>query len=212
MSLVDYELVGKQNLRNALVRREYNKILKEGMKELKEGSVILLETSAENYFEANATSVKFLLDNGFEGVYMSFQRPFKNLSALFAQQDIDMNKLLIIDGATSFSGEVQEKNPRCIDISKDLDVSEIIQIIYTSLKKLESEKKFVFVDSLSTMALYEPLSETARFTETLIRTLKEKDFRKVTLFFNVAEDLAQKRYIENISIYADEFLHLGLCT
>ena len=210
--LVNYDKVEKENLRKSLARRELNRYLKKVGEEPKNGSVILLRTPAEEYFDSNMESVKFFLDNGFEGVYMSFQRPFKNLSSFFERQGVNMNKLFVIDGATAFSGETQEKNPRCVHISPDFEIEDMIKKVCSSLSKLNSEKRFVFIDSLTTLALYEPMSETMRFPENMIRIARKKEFGDVTVVFNVAEDLTQKRYIQNIAVYADEHIHLGLCT
>ena len=176
------------------------------------GGVIMLELPTETYFELSTASVKFLTDNGFEGIYISFQRPFKNISSFFKHQEIDMNKLLIIDGATAYCGEVQDRNPRCVQISPAIDIDGLVQTICTSLSKLKSKERFVFIDSLTTMALYEPFSEMARFSEFLISALRKRDIKNVTFLFNVSEDLSQKRFIKNMARYVDESIHVGLCT
>jgi len=176
------------------------------------GAVIMLELPAENYFEANASSVKFLTTNGYEGVYVSFNRPFKNISSLLEWHGIDINRLFIVDGAIAFSGETQEKNPRCINISSKVDIDEMVQVICASLSKLKSEKKFVFVDSLTTMGLYKPLSDMKKFSEFLVRAVKKHKIGNVTFLFNIAEDPSQKRFIKDMDPYTDEFIHFGRCT
>jgi len=209
---IDYERKSSENLNRALIRRRYARAINEALKGHSDSSVILLEAPVENYFEANLSSVKSLLNNGFEGVYLSFQRPFKNVSALFEQQDIDINKLLIIDGATSCTGEINEKNSRCIDLSKDLEAEDIAKTICSSLNKLKSKNRFVFVDSLTTMALYEPLSKAGKFPDFLMNTIRKNEIENIVLLFNVAEDLMQNRCFGSLSSYADEYIHLGLCT
>lgn len=211
-SSVDYERISQENLRNVLSRKELHKALKQAVENNREGSIILLETPADEYTETNTSSIGFLLDQGYEGVYMSFQRPFKNLYMNFIRNGIDVNKLFIIDCASALNDQPNENNPRCVCISNESEVDNMIQAIYNSVSNLRCKKRFVFVDSLSTMALHEPLAETIRFSEALIRRLKNKEYEDVKLLFNVAEDLTQKRYIENITVYADDYIHLGLCT
>lgn len=182
------------------------------IKKHKNGAVIMIEHPSEGYFEANISSVGFLTSNDFEGIYVSFQRPFKNISSLFEKQGVDVDKLLIIDGATAFSGEKQEKNPKCIRIPLGLDVDGLVRIICSSLSKLKSKNRFVFIDSLSTMALFEPFSDTSRFSELLVRAVRRHGFRNITFLFNVAEDLSQKHFFQDMAHYADEFIHIGFCT
>ncbi len=171
---VDYELIGRDNLEKALARREYNRILNERLKDLDSEAVVVIESPAENYLQANVSSVKSMLDNGFEGVYLSFQRPFKNISCLFEEEGIELDRLFVIDFATAFSNSDQEFNPRCVNVNPGVTVEDMVNTICSSLEKLSQDKRFVFVDSLSTLALHEEFSETMRFPEYLINTIRKK--------------------------------------
>ena len=207
-----YEDRARENLKSALLHRKYNEAINKALKENKNASVFLLETPADNYLEANLASIRSLVNNGFEGVYLSFQRPFNNIYNLFKQNDIDIKKLQIIDGATAICGESYKKNARCIQLSRNLEIDEIANVIFTTLLKIKNKSRFIFIDSLTTMRLYEPLSKVMRLPEFLMNSMEKDEMRNVLLFFNVAENLAKNNYIENISIYADEHIHLGLCT
>ena len=212
VSTVDYERIDKGNLIEAIEHREYNRVLNERLKDLDKDAVVIVESPVENYLQANISSVKSMLDNGFEGVYLSFQRPFKNISGLFEKEGIDLGRLFVIDFATAFSNSDQEINSRCVNVDLDIKVGDMVNTICSSLEKLSQDKRFVFVDSLSTLALHEEFSETMRFPEYLINTIRKNKTNDVTFVFNVAKDLAKRRYIENISVYANEHIHLGLCT
>ena len=224
-TFVEYDSVCRENFKRTLARRSIHKkvikntsgngfvvSLRDAMKGCDKGSVILLESPAEGYFEVNLESVRFLLDDGYEGVYMSFQRPFNNLVSNFERCGIDTNKLLIVDGATVFCGGALEKDPRCVEVSDNMDFSDLVKAVYNSLLRLKGEKRFVFVDSLSTMALYKPVPEALKFCDALISDAKDERFEEVTFLFNVAKDLANTCYIDDIAMYADHYLHLGLCT
>ena len=209
----DYDLISKENLKRTLIRRNYYRtFLNQFVKDHEDGSFVLLESPAESYFEYNIQSVDYLLNEGFEGVYVSFQRPFNNVASSFTQKGIDLNKILIIDGATAFVSEEQKENPRCVNISSDMDIYELVKVIYNSLQELEGSKKFVFVDSLSTIALYKTFSEALKFPKCLLESVKDNSNENVTLFFNIAEELSKDVLVERMSSYSNEFIHLGLCT
>ena len=180
--------------------------LSAAIKRHKEGAVIMMELPAESYLEANLVSVELLTRLGFEGVYVSFHRPFNNIFSLLKARGINVNKLLFIDVATAFAEEKQEKNPRCIHISPSIDIDELVRTIYTSISKLKSKKRFVFIDSMTTITLYKPLSETMRFSEFLFRTVKKHEVEDVVLIFNVAKGLAQKKFIKDIALHVDEVI------
>src|SRR3989344_7529660 len=208
-----------------------NEILK-----TKKGTSIVLEIDTKSYLEANIKTIKELQKKGLSGVYVSIQRPFKNISSLLKKQGIDLNKLIFIDVASAVSKETQEgrspsvqkgqrsllakeKCQGCVHISPELDVDELVRTIYTSLDTLENQrfsghrkserfsreikgKKFIFIDSLTTFALHKPISETLRFSEFLMRQVKER--KDLVLILNVAKDLSQKKFIQDVVAHADK--------
>ncbi|MBU0635943.1 hypothetical protein KKE06_02875 [Candidatus Micrarchaeota archaeon] len=168
-------------------------------------AVIMVELPTNSYFNTNANNIKTLLRNGFEGVYISSQRPFKNVFTLFKEKKIDLAKLFVVDAVSACEG-VPEKHQRCISISKTLNVDEIVRAIYTALSKLKGKKTFIFIDSLTTMALYLPLSEVMRFCDFLTQTVNKQNGKRVVLVFNVAKELAQKKFIQDIALHVDEIV------
>ena len=212
LNTIDYEKIGRENLKRTLILREYHRVLNERLKILEKDSVVVIETPAENYLEANISSIKTMIDNGYKGIYLSFQRPFNNIYNFLERENIDVDSLYIVDCATGFSKSNQEKNPRCISINPDTKVDEMVYIIVNSLKKLGMSKRFVFIDSLTTFSIHETFTEILRFPELLINTIKRENIDNVKLVFNVATDLTGRRYVENLNMYANDYIHLGLCT
>lgn len=172
----------------------------------KHGIVTMVELPSENYFGHIASSLRKLIEEGYSGVYVSFQRPFSNLKELFSQFHVDVSKLLIIDVASAFAQEPQSNETNVVHISESIDINELVRAIYTALPRVVAKQKFIFIDSLSTITLHKPLSETLRFSEFLIRTTKHPDNpdEVVFLIFNVSVDLSQKKFIRDIALRVDE--------
>ena len=172
--------------------------------DVKLGSVVMMEHPADCYFSANLEMIKQLLDQGYKGVYISFQRPFSNVKQLLTDSNIDIDQLSFIDAASALSGETQITDNHLININEQIAVDDLVRAVYTSLDHLNGEKKFIFIDSLTTITLYKPLSETMRFSEFLVSTVKKE--KNITLFFNVAKDLTQKRFIKDIAFRVDQVI------
>jgi KaiC/GvpD/RAD55 family RecA-like ATPase len=189
-----------------MTKESGNVSLEQVIQENKQGIVIMMELPADTYFEANSNTIKLLINRGFEGIYISFQRPFKNISSFFEADGIDIDKLFFIDAAAALSGEHQHEDMHCVHISQKIDIDELVKAICISLPKLKSKKRFVFIDSLTTITLYKPLSETIRFSEFLVRTVRKDEAENITLIFNVAKDLAQKRFIRDVAFRVDQVI------
>ena len=214
ITLQNYKNTCKNNLEKSLIYKQYNKILDKKIKNNIEDSVFILEVPVDNYFETNLESVKLMLNHNYEGVYLSFQRPYNNLIQEFEQKNIDINKLWIIDYASRINYELieNENKIRCIEIPQKSDIEYIVKSVNKCIPKLFGEKKFVFIDSLSTFTLHESSSKSLMFPELLINTIRANNFENITFIFNIAEDLSRKKYMKNLNNYADEHIHLGLCT
>ncbi|RLI91563.1 MAG: hypothetical protein DRO89_03725 [Candidatus Altiarchaeales archaeon] len=183
------------------------KLLRDIVEKYPSSAVVMMELPTESYFDVNIATVKFLIDREFEGIYISFHRPFKNILSLFEQHKIDTNKLFFIDTATALSKGTGEENPRCIYISKSVDIDELIRAIYITLPKLKGRGRFIFIDSITTIAIYKPLSETMRFSEFLIRIVRKNEVENV--IFNVARDLVQKKFIRDIALRVDKVISVA---
>lgn len=169
------------------------------------GESILLELDATSYLGIIIKTIEQLQKKGWSGVYVSIQRPFQNISSLLQKQGIDLNKLIFIDVASGVAKETPEKAQGCVHISPELDVDELVKTIYTSLDQIKG-KKFIFIDSLSTFALHKPISEILRFSEFLMRTVKDR--KDIVLVFNVAKDLSNKKFIQDVVAHADKIIEV----
>jgi KaiC/GvpD/RAD55 family RecA-like ATPase len=172
----------------------------------KHGVVVMSELPSENYFGYIGACVKKLVEEGYGGVYVSFQRPFENIKRLFDQFKVRQDNLLFVDVASSFAQDAPSTHEKVIHIGEDLDINDLVRAIYLALPRINTKQKFIYIDSLSTISLHKPLSETLRFSEFLIRTTKdpERDDETVFLIFNISKDLSQKKFIQDIALRVDE--------
>ena len=193
-----------------MLRDETKKALEKTIQTDKQRTIIMIEHPIKSYFEMNSSTVKLLTSKGFQGVYISFQRPYKNVTSLFKRDEIDIDKLLFIDAATVLSGEPQDENIHCTPLlSPSIELDELVKAIYTSLQKLDSKNKFIFIDSLTTITLYKPLSQIMKFSEFLVYTVQKVKDENIILIFNVAKDLAQKKFIRDVAFRVDQVISVG---
>jgi KaiC/GvpD/RAD55 family RecA-like ATPase len=189
-----------------MFKDETKKSIEQAIQREKHGIIIMIELPINAYFEMNFSTIKLLTNQGFQGIYISFQRPFQNIVSIFESEGINTSTLLFIDAATALSGEKQHEDPRCVHVSQELDIDELVKAIYLSLPKLKSQKKFIFIDSLTTISLYKPLSQIMRFSEFLMRTVRKENEENVILIFNGAKDLAQKKFIREVAFHVDQVI------
>ena len=173
----------------------------------KNGGSIVIEIPTNNYSQINITSAKYLIECGFQGVYLSFQRPFKNISSIFKNNGIDTNKLIFMDLATQCTDEKSNDNYECVDESMTLNIENICKTVNSYIEKLNSSNIFILIDSLNTLALYKSPEDIIQLADTLSQNIKNKS-KKVFILFNVADDLCQKDFIKEITVQSDETINV----
>lgn len=191
---------------NELCDEVINSSLAKTIEKYHNGAMVMLELPVENYVVANSSSVKFLTENGFEGIYVSFQRPFENIKCLFEEYGIDKDKVTVLDYASFFCENENADQKNYVDISS-MDFKIIGEAIADSLKKIDCKNKFVLIDSLSTVALYKDGSEVEELAKNLIGINDDN----LLILLNIAEDLVKKQYVKDITSYADEVINLLSC-
>ena len=167
--------------------------LTDAIKKNNQGISVMMQLPIDNYIMANISSVKQLTDNNFKGVYISTQRPYNNMKDLFSRNGIDIKNLKIID---------------CINISNSKDIKIIAQSVIKSLKELKSKKKFILIDSLTTLGLYRSQEELSNFSDVILNITKKNGFENVIVLFGVAEDLSKKEFIKKITTNVDEVIQV----
>jgi hypothetical protein len=169
---------------------------------IKGGYVILSEHPANTYFIELAGGLKNMLSRGYEGVYINSQRPFNNLTSMLKRYRVSTKKLVFVDMTTSLEKGKYAKNQRIIAVKPSIGFEHLSIAVQESMLKLKSKKKFVFLDSVTTLQLYESISNSVlyRFYEFLMRIARTN---KDILILNISQGMADKPVMRDLSYFID---------
>ena len=146
------------------------KKLEEELSNLPEGSIVLLETSAENSFELSMALMGILTNRNDNGIVLSASRPYVNLVSMYQKNNIDLNKIFILDLVSkSQNGEVEQDNVLFLEnVSALTDIS----LSLNERFKMNNGKKFVFIDSITTMLIHNKPYVFARFIHSVLTRMR----------------------------------------
>ncbi|OYT55197.1 MAG: hypothetical protein B6U72_00150 [Candidatus Altiarchaeales archaeon ex4484_2] len=182
-------------------------LLKEELGRREENYVAILQVPEEKYLQVNLETIKTLVEEfGYSGLYITIQRPHTNLMKLFRKQGINADKVCFIDAASSAAEETGEETENCTYVPKELNINDLTRATYRMLPDIKGEKKFLFLDSITTLMLYQPLSETLRFAEFLTRTLRKTDLSAIIM--NVGSEFSKENFIKDIVFQCDEIIEI----
>lgn len=178
------------------IKVEYKKRLKE----LKE-YIVLATVDAKRYEEVNLALMKHMTtEEKVPGVYVTLNKPFKTMNAMFKKEGIDTRMILFIDAVTKTAGGELEKSENCLYIGNPENLSDISVAMDQAVTALPSKEKFVFFDSLNTLLLFNSPATVARFVHFLAGKMRVWSVKGIIISL---EKKANKELIDELDQYCD---------
>ena len=162
---------------------------------LENSSAFFIESEPEHHFNTVIKTVRILQEQGFTGVYMSFQRPLESLEKTFMRENLDIEDINVIDFATELE-DMREDEEKTVFMPPDTETVKINRTLFRKIRGLEGDKKFLLLDSLDTPILYRPPEEVLKISE-FILMLREFE-PGIRIIFNTSKNTSENRFLKDI--------------
>lgn len=146
------------------------KKLRQELNNVPDDFIVLVEIKAEDAFEVTLESVKLLTEKNDHGIIISASRPYLNLLNNYERRNIDTKKVHIVDLISKNQDpDVQAENVMFVDNASSL--THISLSVNDYIKKLNG-KKFIFIDSITTMLIHNEPYVFARFLHSVLTRMR----------------------------------------
>ncbi len=149
-------------------------VLEDGMRDLPEGWIVLLETSPEKVLDVSLAAMKILTDNNYSSIVLSASRPCSNLFSLYEKNKIDKGKIFILDCVCKTLDSSAADNANI----KHLENASVLTEMAIELgKRMDSAKgkMFIFIDSITTLLIHNKSDVLARFVHSILTKMRMKN-------------------------------------
>ena len=155
----------------------------------------------EDYFTVNKAIISYLTKNlKFCGVYISLNNSCKTMLDLFDKEKIDTKKLWFIESADK---EQKSKIKNCVSLHSNQSLTELSLSISAACKN--DMIKFIFLDSISTLLIYNNLETTERFVHYMVSKIRNLGFFAVLI--SIDEEKSNK-LIPILSQFCDKIIKI----
>ncbi|MFC2153894.1 hypothetical protein ACFLRC_00235 [Candidatus Altiarchaeota archaeon] len=171
----------------------YNR-LKEEMKDLGDDAIVLISSRAEGHMRMVLAALAILLNERIQGgIYISVSRPFRYIMNSLEENNIELSHLMAIDCVSQMTGKAGEKKENIVYVENPSSLEEISMYIDRLLVKIENPKKFILLDSLSSILIYNNAKSVKEFTHFMINKMRLEGMGGVILSIEKkeAQDLIQ---------------------
>src|SRR3989338_7033719 len=169
--------------------------------------IVLVTVDAKKYSESNMQILKYLVsEQKTPGVYVTLNKPHDIIERFMDSSKIDKRLVIFIDAVTRTEGGESKKIDKCLLIGSPEKLSDISVAMEQAVKSLPNEKRFVFFDSLNTLAVFNSPSTVARFMHFLTAKMREWKIGGVIISLEKETD---PKLLDELTQLSDARLDLG---
>jgi KaiC/GvpD/RAD55 family RecA-like ATPase len=146
------------------------------------GNVSLLCVPPEKYIDSTVSLLKSVLEEG-KAIYITASRPYDVFSHFLKSNGVDTDKMLFIDCISSITGiPLPGPNVRYIPTPTMLELI----TIHVDIALNENDVKYVILDSVSSLSIYNPERAVIEFLHYLVSRMRQRKVK--TVLINIGEN------------------------
>jgi KaiC/GvpD/RAD55 family RecA-like ATPase len=180
--------------------------LEKEFRDLGEGVIILVLVSAMRYAQTNIEILSILCNKeGRPGIYVTVNRPYKNLKEVLKKNGINAERLFFVDCITKSINPKPEEAEDVIYLASPASLTDLSIGISEAVGRKPEEGRFLFMDSLTTLLIYNQAGSVSRFAHFLTGRMREWRMRGILISLEKETDEA---LIAQLTQFCDKVLTL----
>ena len=170
---------------------------------VKNTDVVLAVVSPEKFAQTTFEAVKSLVKRGYSGIYITANKASNILQEELRKNKLKTDKIYYIDAISSLIGKPKKaKNTVCAESPQSLTE---ISIAVTNILPVLKGKKFIILDSISTLLMYNDVLTVARFVHFLVGRMRE--WKMIGIIFAVKKQMPEQMKAQ-ISQFVDRIIDI----
>lgn len=145
--------------------------------------------------------LRYLLNEGSNGIYVTISKPYKILERVLSDSDINVDNLQFVDCISRTTIDLKRER-NALYVTNRGDVSSL-GIAITQCIRSEPNKSFLLIDAIETLLIYNKIEIIAVFIQSLIKKASENGLKMVILTSG-----KDTRLLNRISLFFDKIIEV----
>jgi len=170
-------------------------------------ALVLVLVDSKHYNEVNIELIKYLnVTKKLPGVYVTVNKPYITIKNIMDQSGINTKNIIFIDAISRLTGEKSKRTEDCLFIGMPNDLTGLSVAMNEAVKSLPTKKKFLFLDSLSTLSIHNSAGSVNQFAHFLTANMREWGVIGVIISL---ERETERDLIDELAQFCDLSVELG---
>jgi len=171
------------------VKPDIKKTIETELKDMPDDFIVAVVSAPENYAAVNLALAGYLTKKRkMSGVYITMNKPYKNMVATLEKEGVDTKKIFFIDAISGIIGDKKSANGNCVMLPSPGSLTEMGIVISKVCDK--KNPRFMIMDSLSTLLLYNNQRATLKFVHYVTTQLRKCAWPGI--IFSLEKDIEEK--------------------
>jgi archaellum biogenesis ATPase FlaH len=168
------------------------KKLRTFIRKLKPKSVVLFIIDAKKYHKLHPKVLHTVMEEkSFAGIYITVNKPYKTLISYLEENGIKTDNIFFIDAISKAVTDDIKMTKDCLYIPSPSRLTDLAIALSQALEAMKHKgKKFIFLDSLSTLLIYNQFDVIAKFVHFIISRLRL--FSLVGIMISIEKQIDEK--------------------
>ena len=177
--------------------------IEQEFKGLPKNFVVILSVNLHIYNQTCLLLLAYLIKKlQLEGLYVALNKPFETIREELKKNDLDVNEISCIDAVSKET----DKYPKIDKVLYLEDPSSITELLFL-IKAIcnEGKIKFIFLNSLDTLLLYNDIKEVEKFIRSLVNKARKSDISVVIMS---PKEKSEEDVIASVTQFCDKEIEL----
>lgn len=183
--------------------KEFESKLSGSVSNLSMGTANLLLIHVKDYSQAPAALLTSFQKQKMPGVYVTINKPYSDLIGHIRSPPENVR---FVDVITALTGRATTDTASVMYLDSPLALVELNLAIADQLKALVSNQKFLILDSVSTLLVYNSPQSVEKFCHTVIAKNRQEN---VISFFLMIESEEHRSVVETLAQFVDNVIPLN---
>ena len=181
--------------------------LQKKLKVLKPHYIVLFITDPKEYHKTNTMLLKLLVNyEKMSGIYITVNKPFLTLYEELKEAGVNVDNIFFIDCITKTAGGKPTVTENCLFMSSPRNLTELAIALTQAINSMGgSGDRFLFLDSLSTLLIYNTSDTIAQFSHFLVTRIRLCGLKGI--FISIKRDVDEK-LLATLSEFVDEVIYV----
>jgi len=169
--------------------------------------IVLILVDSINYVKVNLEIIKYLINKKqIPGIYITVNRPYENMVKTLEQNGIDIKKLFFIDCITPTLKGSPDRNENVLFVASPQSLTDLGIVLSEVMESVKVPDKFLFLDSLSTLTIYNSAVTVAKFSHFVVNKIRVGSFKGIFITLDKETD---ETLIRTLSQFCDKTIRFG---